>query len=118
MLDFLRLVAGFSQQSAECKKPVPILLPVIDEFPHLEFTAIRTVTSVPEAMAYVAQSQSYAAGRGGATRVVMSQTTITDRVDMQALFSFTDEHSAEWNRPIQKTYKCFRELLDQFHIDQ
>jgi len=77
----------------------------------------RNITSVPEAMAYVTQSRSRAAG----AKLGLAEgndSSVSSTVNMGAgEFNFGTEHSAEWNWTIQRTRLFWREVLTQFQID-
>jgi hypothetical protein len=70
----------------------------------------RLVQTNHEAMSYVIQSQTWAAGSDGRTR-----GSINSDVDLSQ-YGFGDEHSAEWNRTPQQTADFYEELLIQFQI--
>ena len=75
----------------------------------------RLVTSVNEAMGYVTQSRSRAAGVKYSEKTIGS---ISSCVNMGAGgFEFGTTHSAEWMWSIQKTYPFWKEVLKQFQID-
>jgi pimeloyl-ACP methyl ester carboxylesterase len=75
-------------------------------------TPLRNVTSVAEAMGYITQSRSRAAGGTPEARGSISPPF----VDL-ATFGFGTEHSAEWGFTIQKTYPFWNEILRRFDID-
>jgi hypothetical protein len=76
-------------------------------------TTPRAVTSVEEAMAYVTQSRSRAAGAKLDTR-----GSVASFVDMGlGGFNFSTEHSAEWVYSIQRTYPFWKEVLKKFDVD-
>jgi hypothetical protein len=74
----------------------------------------RRVVDMSEAMAYVTQSRSYAAGRIGNTA-----GSVSDGVGLPSLCDYGEEakeHSAEWVWSIQRMYPCFKELLRRFQL--
>jgi uncharacterized membrane protein len=78
-------------------------------FPRL----VRPLASVEEAMAYVTQSRSHAAGAKEGT-----QGSIGAFVDMgPGNFNFGTEHGAQWEYSIQKTSPFWKEVLKKFNID-
>jgi hypothetical protein len=77
------------------------------------YVSVRPVTSVPEAMGYVTQSRSKAAGVeesiGG---------SVGPSVNMGSNgFNFGTEHSAEWAYSIQRTRPFWKEVLSRFDND-
>jgi hypothetical protein len=73
----------------------------------------RTLSDPYEAMPYAAQSWSKCAGADGRTN-----GAITGNVDLNASFAFQDEHSAEFNRNIQRLQPFYHELLGQLGFSQ
>jgi hypothetical protein len=75
--------------------------------------APRIVTSIPEAMAYVTQSRTRAAGARQDTG-----GSVVSFVNMgRGGFEFGTEHSAEWVYSIQKNYSFWKEVLKKFDVD-
>ena len=73
----------------------------------------RTVTSVPEAMGYVTQSRTRAAGARQDTG-----GSVGSFVNLGAGgFEFETEHSAQWAASIQKTYPFWRRVAEEFNLD-
>jgi len=75
----------------------------------------RAVTSVSEAMAYVTQSRTRAAGARQDTGG--SVVSFVHLGDDAGGFGFGTEHSAEWVYSIQKTYPFWKEVLKKFDVD-
>lgn len=72
---------------------------------------IRIIGGLPEALSYVTQSRSAAAGANGNTN-----GSVDEKVRMDEEYSFGTMHSAEWVLPLQKTIEMWRELMRQFEI--
>ena len=73
----------------------------------------RSLTDPEEAMPYADQSWSKLVGAESRTA-----GSISGSVDLNALFGFIDEHSAEFDRNIQRTEPFTRELLRRLGISQ
>ncbi|MCW0217112.1 MAG: alpha/beta hydrolase [Prosthecobacter sp.] len=76
------------------------------------FGSGRDVTKLAEALAYVTQSRSNAAGATLATEGCIDST-----VNLNNEFEFADEHSAEWNRRIQLVYSYWRRLAITLNLE-
>lgn len=81
------------------------------KFLSLSSSNIHHVVDLNEAMAFVTQSRSHAAGRApniaGGVSVSVPLTNYGNN---------DSEHSAEWVWPIQDMYPCFRELMRRFQL--
>lgn len=79
------------------------------------FHELRPVTSLPEAMSYVTQSHTQAAGRkqntGGSAAFFVNMGTGTGG------FGFGSTHSAQWIWTYQKTYPFWRRIAVEFNLD-
>lgn len=82
---------------------------------HENWVSHRAVTSVSEAMAYVTQSRTRAAGARQDTGG--SVVSFVHLGDDAGGFGFGTEHSAEWVYSIQKTYPFWKEVLKKFDVD-
>ncbi|MFL6589725.1 MAG: alpha/beta hydrolase, partial [Chthoniobacterales bacterium] len=77
-------------------------------------TSVRTIASVAEAMGYVTQSRSAAAGTKQSTKGSLNGGSVNMG---QGGFEFGTEHSAEWIYDFHKTSVFWKEILTQFGID-
>ncbi len=74
-----------------------------------EYGQWRYVTDLPEAMGYVTRSRSIAAGSSADTNGCISSA---NKVNLSAAdYGFGDMHSAEFVKPIQKTYAFWRQVM-------
>ncbi|GEP43179.1 alpha/beta hydrolase [Brevifollis gellanilyticus] len=75
-----------------------------------ELTGGRRVNKLAEAMAYIVQTRSKPAGN---TYFTAGSVAYSEPMD---IYSFGDEHSAEWVYSIQLTSRVYARLLKQFGI--
>jgi len=76
------------------------------------FGSGRDVTELAEALAYVTQSRSNAAGA-----TLETAGCVDGVVNLNNEFGFADEHSAEWNRRIQLVYPYWRKLAKTLNLE-
>ena len=83
----------------------------IKEIDYILFSWPTVITDPYEARSYVCRTWGKAVGAQGQTR-----GAIDSWVDNDASYGFSDEHSAEFNRPIQKLGAFYDKLLDELAI--